>query len=95
MTDGPWTYRKYQHGWIVDGAKIDSLATVCDDEADARLIAAAPELLGALRAMVDQVLNYESMNNLSPSPGRKYCWYATERAVAAIEAATGESQNGG
>lgn len=53
-------------------------------EANARLIAMAPELLEALRNIVNQQLDYERVNNLSPKPGRKYCWDVTEQAAAVI-----------
>lgn len=60
-------------------------------KANANLIAAAPEMLAALESLVAQILDYERVNNLAPNPGRKYCWDATERAVAAItKAAAGE-----
>lgn len=55
-----------------------------------RLQCAAPDLLAALQALVSQILDYERVNNLSPNPGRNYCWDNTERAVAAIAKATGE-----
>lgn len=58
--------------------------------ANARLIASAPEMYEALKTLVAQILDYERANNLSPSPGRKYCWDSTERAVAAIAKAEGE-----
>lgn len=34
----------------------------------------------ALTALVDNVLDYERINNLAPSPGRKYCWDAVAHA---------------
>lgn len=45
------------------------------------------ELLASLKALVEQVLDYERGNHLSPNPGRKYCWDVTKRAVAAIDKA--------
>jgi hypothetical protein len=61
--------------------------------ANARLIAAAPDMYEALKALVAQILDYEKVNNLSPNPGRKYCWDNTERAVAAIAKAEGASSD--
>ena len=62
--------------------------------ADAEFICAAvnshDDMLAALQNLVAQILDYERVNNLSPNPGRKYCWDATERAIAAISKATGE-----
>jgi hypothetical protein len=52
-------------------------------------LAAAPDMYEALKALVAQILDYEKVNNLSPNPGRKYCWDNTERAVAAIARAEG------
>lgn len=34
----------------------------------------------ALTAVVDNILDYERVNNLSPLPGRKYCWDTVARA---------------
>ena len=38
-----------------------------------------------LQRLVDNVLDYEKVNNLSPSPGRKYCWDTVEQAVSVLE----------
>lgn len=57
--------------------------------ANARLIAAAPEMLADLKNLVETILGYEIANNLSPAPGRKYCWDSVERAVSTIAKATG------
>ena len=60
----------------------------CFDEKHVGLIVRAvnshDDTLAALKALVAQVLDYERVNNFAPSPGRKYCWDVTERAVAAI-----------
>ncbi len=40
-------------------------------------------LRAALQGVVDDVLDYEHINNLAPNPGRKYCWDSIERAIAA------------
>lgn len=100
-TPGPWIViheSRAQSRWIVGDNEGGSIADceppgpwISRDEADAnaRLIAAAPEMLEALQALVAQILDYEKVNNLSPNPGRKYCWDNTERAVAAIAKATG------
>ncbi len=42
-------------------------------------------LRAALQNLVDNVLDYEKINNLSPSYGRKYCWDTVEQAVAILE----------
>lgn len=87
-TLGPWTVSSgdvWAQGLLIAGIPGD-LSGALDN---ARLIAAAPEMLEALQALVAQILDYENVNNLSPNPGRKYCWDDTERAVAAIAKATG------
>ena len=38
-----------------------------------------------LQRLVDNVLDYEKVNNISPSPGRKYCWDTVEQAVSVLE----------
>jgi hypothetical protein len=43
-------------------------------------------LRAALRAVVADVLEYERANNLSPNPGRKYCWDSVARAQAILHA---------
>lgn len=56
--------------------------------ANTRLIAAAPDLLAELKAVVAQIEDYERVNNLAPNPGRKHCWDSVARAHAAIAKAT-------
>lgn len=58
-------------------------------EANARLIATAPELLAALQTVVSNILDYERVNNFAPSLGRKYCWDSVARASEIIAKATG------
>lgn len=89
-TPGPWAYRPTNNGHMVAGAKPGYLAEVRDCgsgcvKANARLIAAAPELLEALRDVIGWV------------PGA--IWHTGEptesvnRARAAIAKATGESHD--
>jgi len=42
-------------------------------------------LRAALQSLVDDVLDYEKVNNFSPNPGRKYCWDTVARAVEILE----------
>jgi hypothetical protein len=44
------------------------------------------ELLSALERLVADILDYEQINNLSPSPGKQDCWQSVTRAKAAIRA---------
>ncbi len=56
--------------------------------ADARLIAAAPELLASLQAVVMQINDYERVNKLAPNPGRTECWDCVAGAKEIIAKAT-------
>lgn len=51
----------------------------------AQVIKATNERLReALQALVDNVLDYEKVNNLSPNPGRQYCWDTVANAVKVL-----------
>ena len=43
------------------------------------------ELEAALQALVDNVLDYERVNKLSPNPGREYCWDTMAHAVSVLD----------
>ena len=60
-------------------------------EANAHLIAAAPELYAALEGVIDNIEDYERVNNLHPSPGRHDCWQSVTIAKAALAKARGET----
>ena len=49
-----------------------------------RLRASNAELVGTLKAVVADILDYERVNNLSPNPPRTECWDSVTRASAAI-----------
>lgn len=59
--------------------------------ANAHLIAAAPDMLAALKALVSDILEYERVNNLAPNPGKQDCWQSVTHAKAAIAKAEGRS----
>jgi hypothetical protein len=63
---------------------------LCREAADeiARLRSRVAELEKALQGVVSDVLEYERINNLSPSPGREYCWDSIATAHAALDPAT-------
>lgn len=96
-TPGPWVAQEF----LVSGSPTCSANVVCEFpqgcavksrvfwEANARLIAAAPDLLDALQNLVADILDYERINNLAPSPGKDDCWQSVTRARAAIAKATG------
>lgn len=68
-------------------AETVSSEKVAIQRANAQLIAAAPELLEALRALSDDIEERFDMQDRSTNPGIKYC---VEQARAAIQKATGE-----
>lgn len=90
-TPGPWLTNGYRSP--IDGAicvfhrpfGLGDIASVWSNEFDARLIAAAPELLEALQ---------ECLNTLKAFPLNQYDMsseaFAAQRARAAIAKATGE-----
>ena len=48
------------------------------------MMAEIDRLRAVLKALVDDVLEYERINNLSPSPGRKDCWQSVTNAKTAL-----------
>jgi hypothetical protein len=42
------------------------------------------DLRAALQALVDQINDYERVNNLAPNPGRTECWDSVARAKALL-----------
>lgn len=102
-TPGPWTFdhdwRRFAAVFGGDGIQI---AVIERDKsingfvyemperfANARLITTAPRTLEALKALVADCLEYERINNLVPSAGRKRCWDSLADAEAAIANAEG------
>jgi hypothetical protein len=82
------------HTYILDanGRKIGcTWGPITEKVWTAALWAAAPELLEALQGVVADVIEYERVNNLLPSPGKQDCWQSVTRARAAIARVTGES----
>ncbi len=96
-TPGPWGI---VFNWKSRKVISSNGGTICSDwgypfelkEADARLIAAAPELLEALKRLVENIHDYESVNNLAPNPGKQDCWQSVTQARAAIAKATNKGQ---
>lgn len=80
-TPGPWAARKDSSGKVtVYSTQVPGLGTICKlgcwpiDEEDARLIAAAPELLEALKSIVD---THFSLADLTPQH-----WKIAQAAIA-------------
>ena len=67
-TPGPWVVDPESPTWVEDGNGCCLAKTgYGDDEGDranARLIAAAPDMLAALRALHDNIAEYAKINNL-------------------------------
>lgn len=53
------------------------------------------DLVQALQALVDQVNDYERVNNLAPNPGRTECWDTVARAKTVLAAANSPANRGG
>lgn len=92
-TPGPWFCVEDDEGFLNlhtrdEGGEINSYIGTVDDEANARLIAAAPELLEALQIMVDHEVNYMTLNNLGDPEEQ----HGVSVSRAAIAKAKGESQ---
>ena len=100
-TPGPWTYRRQSSGdfWVMAVANPNRRVMVAEtlDEDDARLIAAAPELMAALNGVLGFCQLIASRNDIpaavaaqiNPREGR----YLNPRIVAAREAiATAEGR---
>lgn len=49
------------------------------------------ELEAALKLVLDDIADYERVNNLSPNPGKRDCW----QSVSAARAALGEKHDNG
>lgn len=80
-TPGPWQHGTENEGYfIANGELRPDIAKAIQSEADANLIAAAPDLLEALEAMV----------KCSQSLDLHTCANASQKASSAIAKATGE-----
>lgn len=65
-------------GWGDDGKRIEQQEV----EANAKLIAAAPELLEALQDLADDIAERFDMDSPSTNPGIKHCIDAARAAIA-------------
>lgn len=85
MTPGPWKYDFFTCAISTDEANPAALALIYADapdyEANARLIAAAPDLLEACEALLN-----------SHRPGLGQCCAASDLGIAALAKARGETQ---
>ena len=89
FTPGPWLFSSYRSGnsvIVIDGKEFD-VATVNypNRDANAHLIAAAPELYEALDGLLADITEYQEINNLG---GQNNHWQV--KAKAALAKARGE-----
>lgn len=86
-TPGPWSFRGCDGGWAIDfNEDQEQVVDYVYEEADARLIAAAPELLEALEDLANDYAERFDMDSQSTNPGMKV---VVENARAAIAKARG------
>lgn len=96
-TPGPWTAYEYAGGWWVSNLTDDSGPMVCvgswpdDREANARLIAAAPDLLEALDSGTLNILLGMIEDSGDAEMWEKARWFMGQRDTA-IAKARGEVQ---
>jgi hypothetical protein len=91
-TPGPWKaqpagYPTRQWDIVADSGRRNVAETICDHEANARLIAAAPELLAACEGVLG-VLNHGTPTKEDGTPNTH--WKHIDIIRAAIAKATGE-----
>ena len=107
-TPGPWDYDPDHDGggtplgwWRVDPTGTSeaeayehgAIAEVIYREADARLIAAAPDMLELVKDYDRQVALWFGVDSIYETSGELFAWKAlAERARAAIAQAKGEAQ---
>ncbi len=87
-TPGPWSFRGCDGGWAIDfNEDQEQVVDYVYEEADARLIAAAPKLLEALEDIANDYAERFDMDSQSTNPGMKV---VVENARAAIAKAKGK-----
>ena len=89
-TPGPWTvnYKKFSEVRAENGALVaecKKLTGLVNLQANARLVAAAPELLEALRILYEETVEYIQMNNLLGMDNQ--CMKLARAALARVGAA--------
>ena len=80
QTYGGVTLREAADALEAKGKRIDAL--------ESRLIhkyIRIAELEAALKRVLDDIEDYERVNNLSPSPGKQDCWESVRAASAALK----------
>jgi len=89
-TPAPWTVREVQHSnvpgqraFAIDFNEVqEQVVDWVYEEADAKLIAAAPDLLDALQDLADDIAERFDMDSPSINPGIKHCIVAARAAIA-------------
>lgn len=99
-TPGPWTYLRNPEGtrWIIDAGAFHAIAATAgyepDNEANARLIAAAPEMLDALEAVWKYSLVIESSVRRGDGPEQYAGVLEALRLVKEVRAAIAKAEGG-
>jgi hypothetical protein len=87
-TKGPWEYNWTPTRWVIDSAPAHAIACTAgyepENEANARLIAAAPELVEALRDMVSLFSADGYLTNKAPI-GIRHALASARQALARID----------
>ncbi|MFJ3117860.1 hypothetical protein ACIPI6_15095 [Pseudomonas protegens] len=89
-TPGPWVARPVPNagvrghtGYAIDfNEDQEQVVDFVYEEADARLIAGAPDLLEALQDLTDDIAERFDMDSPSTNPGIKHCIDAARAAIA-------------
>jgi hypothetical protein len=85
----PWHASRKGH--FINDLNNHAVAEMCDSASkqdDAQFIAQAVNshaaLVQALQTLIEQINDYERVNNLAPNPGRTECWDTVARAKALL-----------
>jgi hypothetical protein len=99
-TPGPWTFCEsmndfsghyiWSNGRLIAGTNTTKNEVTEEDHANARLIAAAPELLAALKSLLESIENVDF--SMLDDHGRQYDRIPWAQAEAGIAKATGEEE---
>jgi hypothetical protein len=93
-TPGPWKIENLtklaKQSWFdIFDSRGSVIAEAVRDKATARVVAAAPDMLGALKDLHADCVEYARINNLHNSDGSPATHHAMRRAAAAIAKAEG------
>ena len=84
-TKGPWEVKDLFGNRIIVDSKTDNIIRIVDNEANAKLIAAAPILLAALQKITE--MNYQNAEDQYGDRNKAKGWSCVTVAEAAIKKA--------